>query len=45
MGYTGAIFKDYFGSTLGLLVAFLLLLIWVIVPFLFSLKIFEHKDL
>jgi len=45
MGYTGAIFKDYFGSTLGLLVAFLLLLIWVIVPFLFSLKIFKHKDL
>jgi len=45
MGYTGAIFKDYFGSTLGLLVAFLLLLIWVIVPFLFSLKIFKNKDL
>ena len=45
MGYTGAIFKDYFGSTLGLLVAFLLLLTWVIVPFLFSIKIFKNKDL
>lgn len=45
MGYTGAIFKDYFGTTLGLLVAFLLLVIWVTVPFLLSLKIFKHKDL
>lgn len=45
MGYTGAIFKDYLGTNIGLLVAFLLLLIWIIVPFLFSLKIFKNKDL
>jgi len=45
MGYTGAIFKDFFGTTLGLIIAFALLLLWIIVPFLISLRIFKRKDL
>jgi len=45
MGYTGAIFKDFFGTTLGLIVSFLLLCLWVIVPFFISLRKFNRKDL
>lgn len=45
MGYTGAIFKDFFGTTAGLTIAFVLLLLWITVPFIVSLKIFKKKDL
>lgn len=45
MGYTGAIFKQSFGSNLGLVIAFLLLILWAVVPFLISLRIFKKKDL
>jgi len=45
MGYTGAIFKDFFGTSTGLIVSFLLLCLWAIVPFLISLKKFNTKDL
>jgi Cu-processing system permease protein len=45
MGYTGAIFKDFFGTTHGLIVSFLLLCLWAIVPFAISLKKFKNKDL
>lgn len=45
MGYTGAIFKDFFGTHLGLVVSFLLLLLWVVIPFGISLYKFKRKDL
>jgi len=45
MGYTGAIFKDFFGTSLGLIVSFLLLCLWAIVPFFISLRKFRIKDL
>jgi Cu-processing system permease protein len=45
MGYTGAIFKDFFGTAIGLIVSFLLLSLWVIIPFLISLRKFNKKDL
>lgn len=45
MGYTGAIFKDFFGTNLGLSVVALVLFIWVILPFRISLLKFEKKDL
>ncbi len=45
MGYTGAIFKTYFGSSLGLLMSFGLLFLWIAVPFLLSLRKFIKKDL
>jgi Cu-processing system permease protein len=45
MGYTGAIFKDFFGTTIGLIVSFLLLSLWVIIPFFISLLKFNKKDL
>lgn len=45
MGYTGAIFKDFFGTTMGLIASFLLLCLWAVIPFLISLKMFKYKDL
>lgn len=45
MGYTGAIFKDFFGTTTGLIISFLLLVSWIAVPFFIAMKKFEKKDL
>ena len=45
MGYTGAIFKDFFGTSVGLMVSFLLLCLWVVIPFFISLRKFNRKDL
>jgi len=45
MGYTGAIFKDFFGTSVGLLVSFVLLSLWAIIPFFISMRKFNKKDL
>jgi len=45
MGYTGAIFKDFFGTALGLVIAFLLILMWIVIPIYISLVKFKKMDL
>ncbi|MBS4041801.1 MAG: ABC transporter permease subunit [Flavobacteriales bacterium] len=45
MGYTGAVFKEFFGNVQGLLISLLLLALWIIIPFWISLKRFIRKDL
>lgn len=45
MGYTGAIFKDFFGTSVGLVVSFVLLSLWAIFPFFISMRKFNKKDL
>ena len=45
MGYTGAIFKDFFGTSIGLIISFLLLCLWAIIPYSISLRKFKNKDL
>lgn len=45
MGYTGAIFKDFFGTSVGLIVSFFLLSLWAIIPFFISMQKFKKKDL
>ncbi|TWF40634.1 Cu-processing system permease protein [Chitinophaga polysaccharea] len=45
MGYTGAIFQHFFGNSWGLLLSFSLLALWVVVPFYFSLRKFNKRDL
>ena len=45
MGYTGAIFKDFFGTIYGIVVSLLLLVSWITIPFFVSLKKFVNKDL
>ena len=45
MGYTGAIFKDFFGTWTGVLFSFGVMLLWVVVPTWFSTRKFNRKDL
>lgn len=45
LGYTGAIFRKFFGTPLGMGLAFGLLLLWTAAPFWFSLRRFQAKDL
>ena len=45
LGYTGAIFKDFFGTTLGISLAFFILFLWISIPFCISLIKFKRKDL
>jgi Cu-processing system permease protein len=45
MGYTGAIFRDFFGTKWGLLISFTVLLAWVILPVCWSVRKFNRKDL
>ncbi len=45
MGYTGAIFKDFFGTQTGQIISFVVLLVWVILPAWLSLRKFNRKDL
>ncbi|MCO6473484.1 MAG: ABC transporter permease subunit [Melioribacteraceae bacterium] len=45
MGYTGAVFEDFFGKSLGTFISFLSLTIWFFIPFALSLVKFSKKDL
>ena len=45
MGYTGAIFKDFFGTQAGLIISFCVLITWAVIPAWLSLRQFKHKDL
>ena len=39
MGYTGAVFKDFFGTSAGILVTSIVLFLWILIPVWFSLKL------
>ncbi|MFN5136433.1 MAG: ABC transporter permease subunit [Chitinophagaceae bacterium] len=45
MGYTGAVFHEFFGSSIGMLISVAVLLMWTLVPLWFSVKQFQRKDL
>ncbi len=45
MGFTGAVYKQFFGTLYGLLYSCFLLLIWIIAPIAICLRIFCRKDL
>ncbi|RYY28122.1 MAG: ABC transporter permease [Chitinophagaceae bacterium] len=45
MGYTGAIFKDFYGSVAGMTISIAVMLAWVTVPLWISTRIFNRKDL
>lgn len=45
MGYTGAIFKDFFGTGIGQMATLLLLVLWIIIPYLIALRKFIKKDI
>ena len=45
MGFTGAVFRDFFGSQSGFVIAIAILVSWVIITFWLSLRKFNRKDL
>jgi len=45
MGYTGAVFQEFFGSGRGTVLAIGCLLLWTVVPGLAALRSFMRKDL
>lgn len=45
MGYTGALYKDFFGSGTGILFTAGIMVIWIIVPAWLALRRFRKKDL
>lgn len=45
MGYTGAVFRDFFGSNTGFIIAVAILFSWVVTVFWLSLRRFQKKDL
>lgn len=45
MGYTGALYKDFFGSGTGLLFTVGIMIIWAVLPLWLALRKFRKKDL
>lgn len=45
LGYTGAVFKEFFGSITGIFFALMVLIVWVALPLWWSLRKFNSKDL
>ncbi len=45
MGYTGAIFKNFFGTAMGVSISILVLLLWSALPLWLSTRRFIRKDL
>lgn len=45
MGYTGATYKDFFGSSAGLFYTLGIMIVWMVVPLLIAVRSFNKKDL
>jgi len=45
MGFTGAVFRQFFGSGMGIGLAIGALFVWLLVPLGLSLRYFKRKDL
>lgn len=45
MGYTGALYKDFFGSGMGILFTTGIMLLWIIIPLWLAVRKFRKKDL
>ena len=45
MGYTGAVYKEFFGSGLGTVYTTGIMLLWAILPVWVSIRVFRKKDL
>ena len=45
MGYTGAVFQNFFGTAIGMAATLLVMLLWMIIPVILSVRKFRRKDL
>ena len=44
LGYTGAVFRKFFGTDLGMILSMSVLSLWVVLPLLFMKRKFSRKD-
>jgi Cu-processing system permease protein len=44
MGYTGAIFKEFFGGFPGMIISSFFMILWIVIPLLLSTRYFKRKD-
>jgi len=44
MGYTGAVFQQFFGSSMGIIISIVCMITWIIIPLLLSTRFFKRKD-
>ena len=45
MGYTGAIYREFLGTSTGMMFAFAMLAVWILVPLLLAVRRFRRKDI
>lgn len=45
MGYSGAVFKVFFGAYTGIIFSFMILILWIVLPVWYSTHKFNTKDL
>lgn len=45
MGYAGAVFRNLLGTTAGTIVSAIDIILWIILPYYVSVRIFQKKDL
>ncbi|HEY1113469.1 MAG TPA: ABC transporter permease subunit [Chitinophagaceae bacterium] len=45
MGYTGATYKDFFGTSFGLIYTIGIMVLWILVPLWLALRSFNKKDI
>jgi len=45
MGYTGALYREFFGSSMGIGLSFSLMILWLVIPMAVASRIFRKKDL
>lgn len=45
LGYSGAVFTHFLGSTFSTILSFIFLIAWIVIPYRISLKIFGKKDI
>jgi len=44
MGYTGAKIQQFFGSSIGIIISIVFMLLWIIILLSLSTRLFERKD-
>ena len=44
MGFSGAVFQDFFGNFTGIFISVLFILLWIFIPLLISLRIFKKTN-
>lgn len=45
MGFTGSLFREFFGSISGQILSIIVMIIWILIPYFLSLYKFNRKDL